>query len=393
METIIKIMTEEGLHCNVEELKHGIKTLLKVIERSPVSIIITNALGEIQFVNARFTFSMQYSFDDVKGKNPRIFNSEHHSQEVFELMWKTIRAGNIWHGEFQNRKKDGTVFWENVIISPLIENNGTISNYILIMDDNTERKKISENLVAAKEKAEESDQLKSAFLSNMSHEIRTPMNGIIGFSELLLDPFLESGQIAKFAGIINKSGNRLLSIVEDIMDISKIESCQIQVKKQLLSVNQLINAIQKEYSFKAIEKGIELRLEMLSLQYELFIESDETKLSKVLTNFVDNSIKFTHDGYVEIGIKLTEDFVQFHIKDTGIGIQKEFHDKIFERFRQTESVYTRKYGGIGLGLTISKGLVELLGGTVWFESEPGKGSIFYFSIPRAEKINMGKSEE
>lgn len=383
MEEILKIMEEESLPCNVEELKHGIKALFKVIEQSPVAIIITNDLGKIQFVNSRFTYFMQYSFDDVKGKNPRIFNQGYHSQEVFELMWKTIRAGNIWQGEFQNRKKDGAVFWENVIISPLIESNGTISNYILIMDDITEREKISEDLIAAKEKAEEYDQLKSAFLSNMSHEIRTPMNSIIGFSELLLDPFPESGKIAEFAGIINKSGNRLLSVVDNIMYISKIESCQIQVKKRLLSVNQLINGIQKEYSCKAIEKGIELWLDQLNLQNEIFIESDETKLSKVLTHFVDNSIKFTHKGYVDIGIKLTEDFVRFHIKDTGIGIQKEFHDKIFERFRQIESSYTRKYEGNGLGLPISKCLVELLGGTVWLESELGEGSIFYFTIPRA----------
>jgi PAS domain S-box-containing protein len=247
--------------------------------------------------------------------------------------------------------------------------------------DITQRKHVEEELIAAKEKAEESDRLKSAFLANMSHEIRTPLNSIIGFSELMTDQEYDTTQQFQFAQIINTSGNNLLAIISDIMDISKIESGQVQVRKRSLSVNQLIIDIQKEYSFKAIEKGIELRLDLSNPKEEVFIESDETKLRQILVNFVGNAIKFTKEGFIVIGFRITSDFIQFHVKDTGIGIPKEFHEQIFERFRQVENSNTRKYGGNGLGLAISKGLVELLGGKLWMESEEGIGSTFYFTVP------------
>ncbi len=237
-------------------------------------------------------------------------------------------------------------------------------------------------LELAKEKAEESDRLKSAFLANMSHELRTPLNSIIGFSDLILDPDFDFGQHLDFARLINGSGCNLLAIITDIMDISKIEAGQVQVKKRIFSVGQLVASIQKEYSFKAVEKGIVLRLDALNPVEDVCIESDETKTRQILVNFVGNAIKFTQKGSIEIGFKTTGDYLQFQVKDTGIGIPTEFHEKIFERFRQVESAHTRKYGGNGLGLPISKSLVELLGGKIWLESEQGKGSTFYFTIPK-----------
>jgi signal transduction histidine kinase len=250
-----------------------------------------------------------------------------------------------------------------------------------IFQDISEKKEAEIELIAAKEKAEESDRLKSAFLANMSHEIRTPLNSIIGFSDLLVDPFYDIDQYAEFANLIRMNGRNLLSIINDIMDLSKIEAGHVQVNKRLFSVNQLILDIHENCLFKAMEKGIELRIGRYP-QMEIFIESDETKLRQVLVNCVGNAIKFTEEGFVEIGIKTEEEFIQFHVKDTGIGIPVEFHEQIFERFRQVETGDTRKYGGNGLGLPISKSLVELLGGTIWMESEYGKGSTFYFNIPR-----------
>ena len=252
-----------------------------------------------------------------------------------------------------------------------------------IFQDITERKFIETELIAAKERAEESDRLKSTFLANMSHEIRTPLNSIIGFSELMADPDYDHAQQFRFARMINESGNHLLSIISDIMDISKIEARQIIISKRAFSVNKLIANIQKEFTFKAIEKGIELRLDRSNPKEEVVLESDETKITQILVNFVGNSIKFTNEGLIVIGFKTTDDFIQFHVKDTGIGISKEFHDQIFERFQQVEAAYSRKYGGNGLGLAISKGLVELMGGTIWMESEQGMGSTFYFTVPKS----------
>lgn len=244
-----------------------------------------------------------------------------------------------------------------------------------------ERIRNLEDLTKAKERAEESDRLKSAFLANMSHEIRTPLNSIVGFADLLLDPDFDREQYADFARIISNSGNSLLSIISDIMDISKIEAGQIKVYKASFSVVQLMKEIHKQQAFMAIEKGLELKINVSNELETLLIESDENRLRQILVNFVGNAIKFTSKGYVEIGAKVQGDSVLFHVKDTGIGIPQEYHNEIFDRFRQVEDADTRKYGGNGLGLAISKSLVELLGGQIGIESEQGKGSTFYFTVP------------
>jgi signal transduction histidine kinase len=244
-----------------------------------------------------------------------------------------------------------------------------------------ERKKVEQELNTAVIKAKESDRLKSAFLANMSHEIRTPLNSIIGFSELMADPDFDSGQQTEFAKIIINSGNSLLTIISDIMDFSKIEAGQVIVSKLQFVVQKLIYKLQKEYSLAAQDKGIELRIDPQNPKEDIWIKSDENRLRQVLVNLVGNAIKFTKKGYVEIGIKATGDCIQFHVSDTGIGIPEEYHDEIFERFRQVESSNSRKYGGNGLGLAISKSLVEIMGGEIWIESVQEKGSTFYFTIP------------
>ncbi len=249
-----------------------------------------------------------------------------------------------------------------------------------------ERKRNDQDLKEALVKAQESDRLKSAFLANMSHEIRTPLNSIIGFSDLLLDPNFETSQHADFAGMISASGNNLLAIINDIVDISKIEAGQVHLKKSIVSVQDLIKNIQKEYSYKAREKGIELRLDPANPKVEVYLENDEIKLKQVLINLVSNALKFTEKGFIEIGFKENAKWVEFSVKDTGIGISAENHDTIFERFRQVESAESRKYGGNGLGLAISKSLIGLMGGEIGLISEPEKGSTFYFNLPISQKF-------
>ncbi|HAH25231.1 MAG TPA: hybrid sensor histidine kinase/response regulator, partial [Prolixibacteraceae bacterium] len=356
-----------------------IQTLGKAIEQGPSSIVITNAEGKIEFVNKKFTTVTQYHLEEVKGKNPRIFNPGRLPKKEFTELWTTLKNGKTWEGEVLNRKKNHTYFWEEVSISAIKNAEGTISNYILIQNDISDKKRIMNDLIQAKEKAVESDRLKSAFLANMSHEIRTPLNSIIGFSELMNDIDFDPAQRFHYAQIINNSGTKLLSIISDIMDLSKIEAGEVQIQPRRLSVTHLMIGIQKEFTFKAIEKGIELILD--ASKEDIFIESDENKLRQVLINFVGNAIKFTEKGFIYIGVKVNGNFAEFHIKDTGIGVPVQYQEHIFERFRQVESAFTRKYGGNGLGLAISKALVELLGGNVWMESEQDIGSTFYFTIP------------
>ena len=247
-----------------------------------------------------------------------------------------------------------------------------------------ERKKAEQELNEALVKAQESDRLKSSFLANMSHEIRTPLNSIIGFSELMCDPDSDLSQHLDFSRMINSSGNNLLTIITDILDLSKIEAGQVVLRKKPVSVNELIKDIHKEYSFMAGKKGIRLEMDLSEIDEQVEIESDESALRKILINFVGNAIKFTTEGFIEIGVRPVGKYLQFHVKDTGIGIPSEFHKTIFERFCQIESFSTRKYGGNGLGLAISKSLVELLRGKIWMESESGVGSTFYFAVPLEE---------
>ncbi len=251
-----------------------------------------------------------------------------------------------------------------------------------IFQDITERKQMMLDLIRSKERAEESDRLKSAFLANMSHEIRTPLNSIIGFSELMTDPNFNATQQFEFAKMINVSGNNLLSIITDIMDISKIEAGQIRVENAVFSVGRLLSGLQREYSFNALKKGLQLKLDQLNTTEDILCESDENKVRQVLVNLIGNAIKFTKEGVIELGVRVTNEFVQFHVRDTGIGIPDQYHNYVFDRFRQVESADTRRYGGNGLGLAISKSLVELLGGKIWVESAHGKGSVFYFTIPK-----------
>jgi PAS domain S-box-containing protein len=375
---MMKLLTE----CQLAQGQ--IKTLGKAIEQGPSSIVITDENRNINFVNDKFVSSTQYTIDDVRGKKPRIFNLGHLPEKDYNNLLKTLKKGKTWRGEVLNRRKDQTKFWEEITISILMNPDGSISNYVLCMNDISEKKQMLDDLIKAKEKAEESDHLKSAFLANMSHEIRTPLNCIIGFSDLMLEPDFDKSKVADYAHMINSSGVSMLTIINDILDISKIEVGQVCLKKDVFSANKLIENIKEEQFNKVKEKGLNLEIDTFNSNVPIFINSDEYKIKQILTNLVCNSIKFSKKGCIKIGFSLKENFVQFYVKDMGIGIPKEFCEKIFERFIQVESDYTREYGGNGLGLAISKSYVNLLGGKIWVESEVGTGSVFYFTIPKGE---------
>ena len=365
-----------------EEIKKSISLLTATLESTADGILVVNKKGQITHFNNKFLelwnitpFNLPAWIDEIKISYvaEQLKDADSFTKKIEELNL------NEEESSFDVLEcKDGRTF-ERYSQPQTLEGKsvGRVWNF----RDITERTRGEAELIAAKEKAEESDRLKSAFLANMSHEIRTPLNSIIGFSELMSDPDFDREQEHQFAQIIHSSGNNLLSIISDIMDISKIEAGQMEVKKRSFSVNQLMADIQKEYSFRAIEKGIELILDPLNPLEMVSIESDQTKIRQILVNLVGNSIKFTEEGYIELGLRITQEALVFHVKDTGIGISTQFQTQIFERFRQIESPYTRKYGGTGLGLAISKSLAELMGGTLWLESEKGKGSTFYFTLP------------
>jgi len=238
--------------------------------------------------------------------------------------------------------------------------------------------------IKQQEKAELSDKLKSAFLANMSHEIRTPMNGILGFAELLKKPDLSGKEQKDFISIIEKSGARLLSIINDIIDISKIESGLMNVDLKESDINEQLEYIYNFFKPEADRKHIHLTIKNLLSPDEAVVKTDIEKLYAILINLVKNAIKYTHNGFIEFGVRKKTDVkpavLEFFVKDSGIGIPKDRHEVIFERFIQADISDKSAYQGAGLGLSISKAFAEMLGGKIWLESEPGKGSAFYFTI-------------
>ncbi|WP_157485525.1 PAS domain-containing sensor histidine kinase [Flavobacterium sp. ACAM 123] len=241
--------------------------------------------------------------------------------------------------------------------------------------------KINTELIYAKEKAEESDQLKSSFLANMSHEIRTPMNGILGFTELLKEPRLTGKEQQQYINVIEKSGNRMLNIINDIVSISKIESGQMNLSYKETSIKDQIESICTIFEKEAKEKNIELKINNTLIADDNLIHTDEEKVSAILSHLLSNALKFTADGFIEIGCFRNNNSITFYVEDSGIGIDSNKIDVIFERFRQVDDSLNRNYDGAGLGLYISKSYTELLGGKIWAENNIDKGAVFYFKIP------------
>ncbi|MFA5328282.1 MAG: PAS domain S-box protein [Prolixibacteraceae bacterium] len=390
-----KIVNFLAIKVDITDRKKSDLEILKLsvaIEQNPASVIITNTDGIIEYVNRKFVAVSGYPKEELIGKVIRILKPDHTPDEIYIDIWNNLFAGKEWRGEHQNRTKSREKYWESVLISPIKSAEGKITNFIILSEDISERKQMEIDLVHAKERAEESDRLKSAFLANMSHEIRTPLNSILGFSDLLTSHELDNESRKEFVNLINSSGNNLLNIINDILDISKIEAGQITLNYIEFSPQSLISKIQREYLIKAVAKGIELRTSIKNPDQDYIIFSDEMRIKQVLINFIGNALKFTNSGYIEIGVKLENNTVQFHVKDTGIGIPNEFHHKIFDRFRQVETAHTRKYGGNGLGLAITKNLVELLGGKIWVESKPGSGSTFFFALPETCLVNKNQDK-
>ncbi len=247
------------------------------------------------------------------------------------------------------------------------------------------RSQLEYELVTAKEKAEESDKLKTAFLANMSHEIRTPMNGILGFAEMLNDDELDQEDRKKYLEIINNNGKMLINLIDDIIDFAKIEAGQIKIVQNDFSLNSLLKQVHSSFLSENLKKEkskVNLKLHKALNDEECFIKSDPNRLRQILNNLISNAFKFTNQGYIEFGYKvLHKKMLKFFVKDTGIGIPEEKLGEIFSRFIQADNSPTRKYGGSGLGLAISKGIVDLLGGKMWAESKVNEGSAFYFEIP------------
>ena len=259
--------------------------------------------------------------------------------------------------------------------------NGKSVGRVWSFRDISKRKRAEADLISAKEKAEESDRLKTAFLHNVSHEIRTPMNAIIGFSTLLNEPDLTETEKHQYIDIIYQSGNQLLSIINDIVDIANVESGQAKVNLTEVDLNSALKSLNEQFSINGKQNNVSINLETPLADEDSTVVTDSTKLVQILSNLINNAIKFTKNGQIDFGYVLKDKFLEFYVKDTGIGIPPEYHSRIFDRFYQIDSAVSRQFSGTGLGLSICKGYIELLGGSIRVESETGKGTLFIFTIP------------
>ena len=263
-------------------------------------------------------------------------------------------------------------------IQKLQQSPGEFSYIGVLFEDYFNQRKTLEQ---AKQRAEESDKLKSAFLSNIAHEIRTPMHGILGFAEMLKTASLSNEQMREYIAIIEKSSARMLNTITDLIEISRIESGQTEINLTLLDVDGQLESIYAIFKPEADKKGIQLSLKNITDTEGLHIRTDREKLDTILTQMLKNAIKYTKKGSIEICYMQKGDFIEYSVKDTGIGIEKDKQHSIFGRFTQADNSLSKIYEGSGIGLSISKAYVEMLGGAIWVESEPANGSTFYFTIP------------
>ncbi len=545
------VANELSLFIDRYNSKEMVNKLSRAVEQSAVSVMITNREGAIEFVNPFFSELTGYNIEEVKGKTPGILKSGHQPTAFYKELWDTILSGNDWKGEMLNKKKSGKFYWVKAVISPVLNREGAITNFVAIKEDITGRKnaekelqiknrisnifihtkhedfykevlnafrdyfgteygyfgyinedgdlvaesmtkdvfnecqigdksivfprdnwgglwgdalkrkttlyqngnmqfpvghvqlqntiavplvikkqvigqialankqgsfnendkqsinnlcdyltpllhskfkedKYKNDLLIAKEKAQESDRLKSAFLANMSHEIRTPMNGIIGFTNLLLEPDLNSKEKESYIRIVHQSGQRMLNTVNDIVEISKIEAGLVNVAEKEIDINEKLEELTRFFQLEAEKKGLKLILEMVLPTEKKNILTDPNKLESILTNLIKNAIKYTESGTINLGYREKGTEIEFYVKDTGIGIPPHRQKAVFNRFEQADVEDTRAFEGSGLGLAISKSYVKMLGGEIGLESEEGKGSTFYFTLP-AKRNFVGKS--
>ena len=391
------------------EAEVQLRQLSLAIEQSPHSIMITNTAGKIEYANEAFMNNSGYTRSEVIGQTPGLLHSGQTSEEHYSALWRTLERGEIWRGEFINRRKNGSLFEEFAIISPVRQPDGRITHYLAIKEDITEKKETQaeleryrkhlEALVAertaqlnqAKDEAESANRAKSAFLANMSHEIRTPMNAIMGLTHLAQRDTNSPSQQARLRKVAH-AADHLLSIINNILDISKIEAGKLVLESTDFSLSQIMNAAHDLIAERAEAKGLGVSFE-IDPQLPPALRGDPLRIHQILLNFLSNAVKFTDHGNIRLVASLldrTADdvLIRWSVSDTGQGLSEEARSRIFSPFEQADSSTTRRYGGTGLGLAISRRLAESMQGEIGVDSVPGQGSTFWFTA-RLARAKVG----
>ncbi|MBL8234152.1 MAG: PAS domain S-box protein [Bryobacterales bacterium] len=382
--------------------------LAEALEQAPASIFLCDKSGAITYVNRTFCQVTGFTPEEVLGKNPRILQSGQTPPPTYREMWTHLTSGRAWRGELLNRKKSGELYWELMLLSPLMDDSGGIAGYLCVKEDITSRKRNEQQLEQANKRlheaivraqdlacqAEAANVSKSEFLANMSHEIRTPMNGILGTAGLLLETVL-TGEQREHVDVICTSAESLLTIINDLLDLSKIEAGRLEVECIEMSPGSVVMEVSAMLSPLARQNGLEFETKWDSRIPEVVL-GDPGRLRQVLVNLAGNAVKFTESGKITIEASVfpgpwmwganavtgarMELEMRIAVRDTGIGIPQTHIDRLFDKFTQLDASTTRRYGGTGLGLSISRRLVEMMGGEIGVVSEVGRGSEFWFTV-------------
>ncbi|BBP42624.1 ATP-binding protein [Thiosulfativibrio zosterae] len=382
----------------IEEVLRVAQCQQKALDNHAI-VSMTNLQGRIVYANSRFIETSGYTKEELVGQTHSIINSGLHDKAFFATLWQTIGKGETWRGVVRNKAKNGTYYWVNSMVMPIFDLNGNKTHYISIRTEITRQKEVEEALGQALLDAQAASRTKSEFLANMSHEIRTPMNGVFGMLQLIREEPL-SDKAKDFVDTAMASATSLLRIINDILDVSKIEAGKLTLEMRAFEWSLFVKRVLHPLQLQANAKGLNFTFDIdPCISPTLF--GDETRLGQVLTNLVSNAVKFTEQGDVALTFKCLEHkdsdlILQVSVKDSGIGITPEQKALIFDAFSQADATITRKFGGTGLGLSITRSLVEMMGGSLWVESEYGKGSTFFFTtklgIPKEHHLDSAALE-
>jgi PAS domain S-box-containing protein len=378
---------------DLTEQKQNLTTLdvlSETLKQSPAAILITDLQGVIEYINPNFEKVSGYTYEEIIGMTPRILKSNKMPEIIYEDLWKTISQGKIWKGELLNKKKDGSLFWESTVIFPIKNHQNEIIKYSSIKTDITYNKQIEQELLAAKDKAEENERLKSAFLNNISHEVRTPLNAVYGFTQLLKAHFSTNDEVFNHLKTIEQNCQILLRLFEDIIDFSSVESRSVTLYKEDVLLHEVLLKLVSKYNTQLTVteiKPVEIVVDADNNFDTMILFTDRKRITQIFDKLISNAIKFTVEGQVTISYNIFPEYIEFHISDTGVGIPDAEKESIFDSFSHGGKMFVGLHKGVGLGLNMVKLLVELLGGKLSYASVEEKGTTFTFSFPTIDLKN------
>ncbi|MDP5239372.1 PAS domain S-box protein [Uliginosibacterium sp. 31-16] len=381
------------------------RKLSLAVEQSPNNVIITNAAAEIEYVNEAFTRITGYTPGEVRGRNPRFLQSGQTPPETYVGLWQALSRGLPWQGELINRRKDGEIYIEYGFFAPLRQPDGTITHYLAIKEDITAKKLVERELerhrdhlelmvaertaqlAEAKEAAEAASRAKGSFVANMSHEIRTPLNAVLGLARMIMREN-DGRKSGRTAAQILEAGEHLLGVINDILDFSRIEAGKLLIELRPFRLGVCVEEALKLVAERARAKGLHLFAEHGTDMPE-WVEGDRLRIEQILINLLSNAVKFTEQGRIVLSLARDDERILFKVADSGIGMSAEQIVRLFQPFEQADASTTRRFGGSGLGLTISRNLARQMGGDITVDSAPGRGSVFVLSLPLREVLPDG----